>query len=63
LLGSPAVDLEDDLTYLTVVSAAAELRAGDVGAARELLDRQWPRINHDGKFAFALRDLRAIAQR
>jgi len=45
------------------VSAAAELRAGDVGAARELLDRQWPHINHDGKFAFALLDLRAIAQR
>jgi hypothetical protein len=61
LLASPDVDLEDDLTYLTVVSAAARIRAGDRGAARQLLDTQWPRIHHDGKFAFALLDLRAIA--
>jgi len=62
LLASPDVDLEDDRTYLTVVSAAAQIRAGDPGAARELLAAQWPRIHHDGKFAFALLDLRAIAQ-
>jgi spermidine synthase len=61
LLRSPGVALEDDITYLTVVSAAAEIRAGNAAAARQLLDAQWPRINHAGKFAFALRDLRAIA--
>jgi hypothetical protein len=61
LLESPAVDLEDDITYLTVVSAAAQIRAGDAASARRLLEKEWPRINHEGKFAFALRDLRAIA--
>ncbi len=61
LLGSPAVDLEDDLTYLTVVSTAAQIRRGEKAAARQLLAAQWPRIHHDGKFAFALLDLRAIA--
>jgi len=61
LLGSPAVNLEDDVTYLTVVSAAAQIRAGESETARRLLETQWPRVNHSGKFAFALRDLRAIA--
>jgi spermidine synthase len=61
LLASPEVDLEDDITYLTVVSAAAQIRLGDLDSARRLLETQWPRIYHSGKFAFALRDLRAIA--
>jgi hypothetical protein len=61
LLASPGVDLEDDITYLTVVTAAAQIRIGDTAAARQLLATQWPRINHNGKMAFALRDLRAIA--
>jgi hypothetical protein len=61
LLASPGVDLEDDITYLTVVTAAAQIRIGDAAAARQLLQTQWPHINHNGKLAFALRDLRAIA--
>ena len=62
LLESPAVDREEDITYLTVVSAAARIRAGDAESARRLLETQWPRVNHNGKFAFALRALRAIAR-
>jgi hypothetical protein len=61
LLASPDVDLKDDITYVTVVSAAAQIHLGDFDSARRLLETQWPRINHSGKFAFALRDLRAIA--
>ena len=61
LLESPAVDREDDITYISAVSAAAQIGAGDAASARRLLETQWPRINHHGKFAFALRDLRAIA--
>lgn len=62
LLASKAATSEDDVAYLTVVSAAAQIRAGDLAGARQLLDAQWPRVNRDDKFAFALRDLRAIAR-
>src|ERR1700733_6774351 len=62
LLASHAATSADDVAYLTTVSAAAYLRMGVPAQARKLLQEQWPRLNHTGKFDLALRELLALAQ-
>lgn len=52
---------EDDLTYLTTVTAAAYVRLGANAQAQTLLQSQWSRLKHTGQFDLALRDLRALA--
>jgi spermidine synthase len=62
LLGSQAAESEEDLAYLTTVTVAAYIRLGDTAQARRLLQAQWSRVNHAGKFAFALRALAALTR-
>jgi predicted membrane-bound spermidine synthase len=62
LLGSPSSKSADDAAYLTTVSAAAYVHLGDIAQARSLLTAQWSRIDHTGRFEFALRDLRALTE-
>jgi spermidine synthase len=62
LLGSPSSMSEDDLAYLTTVAVAASVRVGDLAQARILLDAQWPRFGHAGRFELALRDLHALTR-
>jgi spermidine synthase len=62
LLGSQPPMKEDDVAYLTTVTAAACVRMGDIAQARSVLKAQWQRINHAGRFEFALRDLQALTQ-
>jgi hypothetical protein len=50
---------EDDLAYLTTVTAAAHVRMGEIAQARSLLQAQWRRFNHAGQFDLALRELLA----
>ena len=60
LLGSQTSASEDDLAYLTSVTAAAYVRMGEIPQARSLLVAQWNRFNHAGQFDLALRDLLAL---
>ena len=62
LIGSQSSENEDDIAYLTVVTAATFVRLGDIAQARSLLNAQWHRVNHTGRFEFALRDLQALTQ-
>jgi hypothetical protein len=62
LLGSQSSTNEDDIAYLTTVTVAARVRMGDIAQARSLLQAQWHRINHAGRFEFALRDLQALTR-
>jgi spermidine synthase len=56
LLGSDSSPSDNDLAYLTTVTAAAQIRMGEIAHARRLLSR---RLNHAGQFEFALRALLA----
>jgi hypothetical protein len=62
LLGSQSSKNEDDVAYLTTVTVAAYVRMGDIAQARSLLKAQWDRLNHAGRFEFALRDLQALTR-
>jgi spermidine synthase len=62
LLRSPSSKSADDVAYLTTVSVAAYVHLGDIPQARGLLKAEWPRIDHTGRFEFALRDLRALTR-
>jgi predicted membrane-bound spermidine synthase len=62
LIGSQSSENEDDIAYLTVVTAATFVRLGDIAQARSLLNAQWHRVNHTGRFELALRDLQALTQ-
>jgi hypothetical protein len=53
---------EDDLAYLTTVTAAAYVRMGEIAQARSLLQAQWRRFNHAGQFDLALRELLALTR-
>jgi len=53
---------EEELAYLTTVTAAAHVRMGAMAQARSLLQAQWGRFNHAGQFDLALRDLQALTQ-
>jgi hypothetical protein len=59
LIGPQTPDAENQLAYLTTVTAAAYLRLGEVAGARGLLQAQVGRIRHPGQFDLALRDLLA----
>ena len=60
LLGRHSASSPDDLTYLTTVIAAANIRMGNIDLARSILQTQWSRLNHVGQFDFALRELAAL---
>ncbi len=62
LLGAHRPDSQDDLAYLTTVTAAAQVGMGEIAQARSLLQAQWPRLNHPGQFDLALRDLVALTR-
>jgi len=62
LLGPHPSNAEDELAYLTTVTAAAYVRMGEIAQARNLLQAQWRRFNHAGQFDLALRDLLALTQ-
>ena len=62
LLGSHPSNSDDDLAYLTTVTAAAEVRMGEIAQARSLLQAQRPRLNHPGQFDLPLRELAALTQ-
>jgi predicted membrane-bound spermidine synthase len=62
LLGSQSFKNQDDVAYLTTVTAAASVHMGDMAQARSLLKAQWHRIDHAGRFEFALRDLLALTR-
>ena len=49
LLGSHSSNSENDLAYLTTVTAAAYVRMGEIAQARSLLQAQWRRFNHAGQ--------------
>ena len=53
---------DDDLAYLTTVTAAAHIRMGEIAQARSLLQAQWRRFNHAGQFDLALRELLALTR-
>ena len=53
---------DDDLAYLTTVTAAAHVRMGEIAQARSLLQAQWRRFNHAGQFDLALRELLALTR-
>jgi spermidine synthase len=62
LIGPQTPDSEQELAYLTTVTAAAYLHLGQIAAARSLLDAQLGRIGHAGQFDLALRDLVALTR-
>jgi hypothetical protein len=53
---------EDDLAYLTTVTAAAYVRMAEIAQARGLLQAQWNRFDHAGPFDLPLRELVALTQ-
>jgi predicted membrane-bound spermidine synthase len=55
-------DSEDQLAYLTTVTAAAYVHLGQIAQARSLLQAQMGRITHPGQFDLALRDLAALTR-
>jgi predicted membrane-bound spermidine synthase len=61
LLARDAASSDDERAYLTTVTAAAWVRQGNLERARSVLDRQWSRFGHSGRFEFALRELSALA--
>jgi spermidine synthase len=60
LLALHPANANDDLAYLTTVTAAAHIRLGQIAAARDLLLAQWNGLNHTGQFDLPLRELRAM---
>jgi spermidine synthase len=51
---------QEDLTYLTTVTAAAYVGLGQSARARSLLQREWPDLKHAAPFDLALRELLAL---
>jgi hypothetical protein len=62
LLRSQSSTSEDDVAYLTTVTVTACVRMGDITQARSLLQANWRRFNHAGRFELALRDLLALTR-
>jgi hypothetical protein len=62
LLASHSSNADGDLAYLTTITAAAQIRMGEVAQARSLLQAQWRRFKHAGQFDLALRELLALTQ-
>ena len=62
LIGPQTPDSEDQLAYLTTVTAAAYVHLGQIAEARSLLHAQLGRIRHSGQFDLALRDLAALTR-
>jgi spermidine synthase len=62
LLESPSSESDNDLAYLTTVTAAAHVGLGDRAQARSLLQAQSHRFNRAGPFDLALRELTALTR-
>jgi predicted membrane-bound spermidine synthase len=62
LIGAQTPQSENELAYLTTVTAAAYLHLGQVDGARNLLQAQLGRIRQAGQFDLALRDLLALTR-
>jgi len=62
LLGAHASNSDNDIAYLTTVTAAAYVGMGEIAQARLLLQEQWRRFNHAGQFELALRELQALTR-
>jgi predicted membrane-bound spermidine synthase len=62
LLGSASSKSNAERAFLTTVTAAALVGIGDKGQARNLLQAQWDRFDHAGRFELALRELRALTR-
>jgi spermidine synthase len=62
LLGPNASISENDLAYLTTVTAAAYVQMGEIAQARSVLQAQSRRFIHGGQFNLALRDLVALTR-
>jgi spermidine synthase len=60
LLAADSANSADEVAYLTTVTAAAQVRMGELAQARSLLQAQLPRFNHAGQFNLALRELAAL---
>ncbi len=60
LLQPHAGNSQDDLAYLTTVTAAADVRLGEIAPARSLLQAQRRGSGRAGQFDLALRDLQAL---
>lgn len=53
---------DDDLAYLTTVTAAAYVRMGEIAKARGVLQAQRNGYNHAGRFDLAMRELVALTR-
>ena len=62
LLDPQTSNSEDELAYLTTVTAAAYVRMGEIAQGRTLLQAQLRRFNRAGQFDLALRDLMALTR-
>jgi spermidine synthase len=60
LLEPGSANSEDDLAYLTTITAAAHVRMGARAQARSLLQEERRRFSHAGQFDLALRELAAL---
>jgi hypothetical protein len=62
LIASPAPITEVDLAYLVTVTAAADIRMGQIELARRLLREQSKKLNPSESYWFPLLDLLALTQ-
>ncbi len=60
LLAQPSARSQNDLAYLTAVTAVAYFKLGERREAHSLLESQRSKLSHAGPFDLALRDLRAL---
>jgi spermidine synthase len=62
LLGSPAPITEDDLAYLTTITAAAYIQMDQIEQARSLLREQTKKLNRSESYRFPLANLLALTK-
>jgi spermidine synthase len=62
LIGSPSPITEDDLAYLTTITAAAYIHLNQIETARALLQEQSKRLNRSESYWFPLANLMAFTQ-
>jgi len=62
LLGSPTPITEDDLAYLTTITAGAYLQIDQIEQARSLLQAQTKKLNRSESYWFPLANLLALTQ-
>jgi spermidine synthase len=62
LLGAGSARSNEELTYLTILVAAAHVRMDELAQARDLLQTHWNLVDHSGKNDFPLRELLVLSQ-